>query len=172
MACRNGCSLCCTSISVRRIEYACIADELTEAGYFEKPGDVRNDANDPPNRCAFLENGSCSIYPLRPIICRLHGLALSYPVTTPGEIEPAEPGENSDERVVTWCDLNFTDRHPDRGPQFTADAFVDIGWFEQRLAELDRRFAEQTPSSPPAQPQLIRVDFNPLYTTLFQPRDR
>ena len=43
--------------------------------------------------CVFLVNNECAIYPVRPIICRTHGLPIMYP----------------DRQNIDACPLNFTD---------------------------------------------------------------
>lgn len=42
--------------------------------------------------CVFLVNDECAIYPVRPIICRTHGLPIKYP----------------DRQEIDACPLNFT----------------------------------------------------------------
>ncbi len=61
------------------------------------------------SRCAFLDrDGACTVYGARPIICRTHGLPLSYRIYEYDwkgrEVNPERP-----EYTDLWCDLNFTE---------------------------------------------------------------
>ncbi len=87
--CVPGCVSCChTTISVCRVE----ADFILEEGG-EQAGDVAPDQGprvrwvlgEPDTEpCAFLApNGLCRIYPVRPLICRSHGV----PVAADGTLD-------------------------------------------------------------------------------------
>lgn len=146
MVCGPGCSSCCTGISVRRVEYAILAGRLLERR-FRPPLGTEGDG-----RCAFLDGDMCSIYEERPIICRLHGLPLSYPV----ERFDASGNRMAPEEVsVTWCDLNFSGR--DLTDAFDGGDRIEIAPIEDRLAELDR-----LAFGPPIDGELLRVDLNAL----------
>ena len=63
--CGKGCDLCCHQpIPVTPPEVAGIALFLKRHGYPERR------SLPPPEACVFLEQGACSIYPLRPVACR------------------------------------------------------------------------------------------------------
>lgn len=79
--CKAGCSACCekgdyplTSIELEYLMKGYIAlDNTTKQTVQQniktmKKGEV----------CPFLVNKKCSVYPYRPIICRVHGLAYRY----------------------------------------------------------------------------------------------
>lgn len=76
--CRKGCSSCCILESIFPIEAYIIAASLADnydpelALFPETPG-----------KCVFLDDSCCSIYPLRPVICRTHG----YPVFVDGKAD-------------------------------------------------------------------------------------
>lgn len=82
--CHEGCSYCCTLQSVSRLE-ARIIQDFIHTNFIIGNGKVKQ-------TCAFLHEGRCSIYDVRPIICRTHGLVLY------------DSEENSLRRT---CDLNF-----------------------------------------------------------------
>ncbi len=82
--CHEGCCYCCTLQSVSHLEAHIIED-------FIQTHDITGDAK-AKQTCLFLNNGRCSIYDVRPLICRTHGLILY------------DSEENSLHRT---CDLNF-----------------------------------------------------------------
>ena len=69
--CREGCSLCCTLESVFPVEAYIISSSLTNSRDPLLPRFTET-----PGKCVFMKDSSCSIYSLRPVICRTHG----YPV--------------------------------------------------------------------------------------------
>lgn len=96
LACRRGCDGCCRlRRSAFAVEIAAIRDyvaTLTPASQGtlrdrRAHADVRAGT-----RCVFLDDdGSCAVYPARPIICRTHG-----------------PAVTSAASGLVWCGLNFT----------------------------------------------------------------
>lgn len=84
--CGQGCCSCCTLRSVTFLEAAVIEEYLVDCDVDYRPGNE--------HFCIFLADGLCTIYPVRPIICRTHGLILYNP-------------EEDDLRRS--CMLNFTD---------------------------------------------------------------
>ena len=84
-ACAPGCSGCChRQLSVFPVEAARIEAWVSENGLAE---DAAGEAHVHPltvledsQPCALLDPaGRCRIYPVRPIICRTHGLPLAVP---------------------------------------------------------------------------------------------
>ena len=77
--CKNGCSHCCILESVCSIEAYMIYSSATLGRIISESftSPVRED------RCIFLKDNSCAIYPVRPVICRTHG----YPLFTDGGID-------------------------------------------------------------------------------------
>lgn len=70
--CGKGCSHCC-HIPVRITEYE--AELLAEAtGRQMKYLSAKQAKRDPtqPGPCPFLQDGACAVYPVRPLICRIH----------------------------------------------------------------------------------------------------
>lgn len=68
MVCEAGCDACCTLFSVTHVEGRIISDYLPS-----HPADLPGDGE---TGCVFLREGRCIVYPVRPIICRTHGLLL------------------------------------------------------------------------------------------------
>lgn len=101
MQCANGCASCCILETVAPLEAAVIAAHLAAAGPPVMPARAAH-------QCVFLDRAaSCAVYPVRPIICRTHGMPLQYP-----EME-----------TLDICPLNFSDQHPlDIEPQYALDA--------------------------------------------------
>ena len=126
LECRRGCSGCCApGLTVSPVEAAAIREHLEGVG--ERPGPGSD-----PQACAFLTaRGECSIYPVRPLVCRSQGLPLLYPKdVVPAEAVMARAGEGE----VTWCPLNFTESAPD------GEDVLDAGRLDEMLALINRRF--------------------------------
>lgn len=111
LACARGCSSCCfTELSVSPVEAASIREWLQgQEGFPEEVGE--GPAETPPGPaslrgpapCAFLDrSGSCALYPVRPLICRTHGLPIRLesgvdlcPLSGPPELPARAAGEVS-----------------------------------------------------------------------------
>jgi Fe-S-cluster containining protein len=107
ISCKRGCHHCCYNlVKATLAEGAAIAVHLVERGEFEKyrpqlektakladsfvdaegeDGSFRYLATKTP--CAFLKDGECSIYDLRPMSCRTY-----YVATSPDNCSPDRPG--------------------------------------------------------------------------------
>ncbi len=109
MRCAGGCFACChTDITVSGVEAAQIhewftaldsasRDQVIKAWEAQDASKRPDAAGVPRPPCAMLSGGLCTIYPVRPVICRTQGLAMLYrPV---GEV---------DTLAVDVCPLNFT----------------------------------------------------------------
>lgn len=90
MLCKKGCSSCCIPFRIVPVEKFIIHHKLLEQG-------IATDYKSKKDKCRFLENGECSIYDFRPIMCRTHGFPLLY------------LNENETAYEFSSCDLNFTD---------------------------------------------------------------
>ncbi|GAK51570.1 hypothetical protein U14_02815 [Candidatus Moduliflexus flocculans] len=89
MRCAQGCALCCRLETVVPLEAALIA-AYVEA--LPPQHAVKDDFS--ADECVFLaSDATCAIYPVRPLICRTHGMPLQYP--------------DREERDA--CPLNFSD---------------------------------------------------------------
>ncbi len=78
IACRRGCDSCCILESVFPVEAYVISESI-------RSGEVTTGiiSENLPGKCVFLKDGSCSIYIVRPVICRTHG----YPVYIDGKVD-------------------------------------------------------------------------------------
>ncbi len=123
LMCRVGCCGCCVNLTVFAVELYSIAGQLAESGV----GKI--DFN-PSAVCGWLENGMCRIYPVRPIICRTHGL----PVAISKE-------DGSAEREVSFCPLNFTQIDPETFP-FGPGNSLDLVELNERLSRINADFIE------------------------------
>jgi Fe-S-cluster containining protein len=98
MACAPGCSECCHQrLTITGVEAAFIEEGLTAMSPEELEGVRRRAAETSADECAALgSDGRCTIYGLRPLVCRSHGAPIR--VRDP---ETALP-------VINACHLNFT----------------------------------------------------------------
>ena len=101
--CRSGCNKCCIAgITVWKVEFDHLKNNLPNYDLKE----LKNDTS----KCIFLNaDGFCSIYEIRPLVCRLWGIPLmtsSDTVASLGELDASMTNLES-EKVVTCCDLNF-----------------------------------------------------------------
>ena len=90
--CAQGCASCCILETVVPFEAFVITSYLETAA--SHPSATR--FHRPPQtqtRCVFLHEDTCVIYPVRPLICRTHGLPIRYP----------------DRQAIDACPLNFAD---------------------------------------------------------------
>lgn len=130
LACRPGCHDCCTDLTVSAVEYAAILNDLRQAG-------VTADALpfDAAAACAFLKDGLCMLYRLRPLICRTHGLPIAF--LNDGDDAPDGP-----EMSVSFCPKNFTAAVPEDlafGPEST----LDLDELNADLAAISLRFVDE-----------------------------
>lgn len=119
LQCGKGCDLCCIGFSIFPVEFYYILNELKKKNFEpEMKQETENDV------CVFLKNGSCSIYELRPIMCRTHGLPLLY-TNDEGEFE------------LSACELNFTEFDFE---DFTVENTVPQDKYNSKLFLLNREF--------------------------------
>ncbi len=88
MKCSSGCDKCCL---VERSVFP-IEAELIRRYVATNP--IENRAESAVGSCAFLELGRCTVYDVRPSICRTHGLVIQQ------------------EDGISHCELNFTSQLP------------------------------------------------------------
>lgn len=118
LACRRGCDSCCApGLSVLPVEAENIARHL-------ETHDV--EAGTRADRCTFLDDdGACRIYPVRPLLCRTHGLALKAATSRPGLTVVDD---------ISHCALNYTTRAPEAAEVLDAERLLAL------LVTVDRRF--------------------------------
>jgi Fe-S-cluster containining protein len=114
--CKPGCHKCCIDFSIFPIEFFSILKENEN-----KKVNVRNVAGE--SECLFLNDGLCSIYESRPLICRTHGL----PMLSMGE----------DEWELSYCELNFTSGEL---PEFGESNTFPQDLYNSKLFLINREF--------------------------------
>jgi hypothetical protein len=90
--CARGCAACCILETIVPLEAYVIDSHLHTSSSPILPV-LQDGAGQSTEQCIFLHNNECTIYPVRPIICRTHGLPIIYP----------------DREGIDTCPLNFTD---------------------------------------------------------------
>lgn len=93
ITCHPGCSSCCVNLSVFPVEFETIKEEMKKTGF-----DIATVIFDDKATCGFLKNDLCQIYRYRPIICRTHGMPISF-------LNDNNPDELFKE--VSFCEFNF-----------------------------------------------------------------
>ncbi len=79
ITCSEGCSSCCTSITVFPVEAAAMLEALGNLPE-QTAEEIRRHISEHAEgeRCPLLLNNRCQLYTARPIICRTHGLPIIY----------------------------------------------------------------------------------------------
>ena len=129
ITCSEGCSSCCTSITVFPVEAAAMREaleNLPDQQAEEIRRHIAEHADD--ERCPLLLHHRCMLYESRPIICRTHGLPIIY--TTDGRL-------SSD-----CCPLNLTETESVSG-----SSVVDLDKLNTLLVAVNYIFMSQTESS-------------------------
>ncbi len=109
-ACRAGCAGCCVAGNrVWRVEF----DHILRT-HLDKKGVTKSSSTTRADRCAWQgENDRCTIYDVRPVVCRLWGLPLFIPEGkisewTSNAISRSVWAKGSRaEGTLTCCELNF-----------------------------------------------------------------
>ena len=129
ITCSEGCSSCCTSITVFPVEAAAMREaleNLPDQQAEEIRRHIAEHAGD--ERCPLLLHHRCMLYESRPIICRTHGLPIIY--TTDGRL-------SSD-----CCPLNLTETESVSG-----SSVVDLDKLNTLLVAVNSIYMSQTESS-------------------------
>lgn len=117
LTCKRGCDACCVDgLSVLPVEAA-----LIEVHGGRPPAQQRE------GMCAFLDDdGACTVYEARPVLCRTHGLALKS--------ADGARGLRVLNDDVSACSLNYTTRSPE------ASEVLDATKLMMLLVTVDRRY--------------------------------
>ncbi|MBF0469129.1 MAG: YkgJ family cysteine cluster protein [Desulfamplus sp.] len=90
MQCKPGCSGCCRNFTVYPVEAFAISSylKIDAASHMDDVSGMNNVDSRDDNKiggdyCVFLDQDMCTIYPVRPLICRTHG----YPVAVKTEMD-------------------------------------------------------------------------------------
>lgn len=158
MTCAEGCSRCCIGgLSVFAWEAAIITDWFFDLSPQEKLAwrELQNQKSTSTEKfydsegneseaCAFLRNDRCSIYEVRPSLCRTQGMALRF--------------QDSDGQIFRdWCPLNFENTE---SPEEADD--LNLNALNQMLATAQILHEKESPES--LGPQ--RVDLKSLWDYL------
>lgn len=119
LQCRKGCCDCCELESVSALEASIIWDYLNRQSFtLEEPSSIAD-----KDQCPLLSNGLCAIYPVRPLICRSHGLPIR--------------SINLTDNAIDCCPLNF----PEGALQNIDPAFMlDVDMITDNLMRLNMAF--------------------------------
>ncbi len=140
MQCAKGCASCCLLETVAPLEAYIIASYQQQPGI---DGSVALQASSGSDQCAFLERDTCRIYPVRPIICRSHGLPMLYP----------------EQQNYDVCPLNFPESDlKSLEPQYVLDAEM----IATNFMRLNLAFCLLTQSAEAAEERIPLADI--LYT--------
>lgn len=136
IACKRGCSSCCVEgLSVLSVEAAAIEQLLQQEGLTREP-------SPPPGGCAFLDDeGACTIYRVRPVVCRTHGLPLRMRTGSSSSSGGRRPLKVLDD--VEVCALNFTGAASETGSvdrSFTAADVLDAERIAALLLVVEQRY--------------------------------
>jgi Fe-S-cluster containining protein len=101
MSCSEGCHECCENFGVP--SRTAVEDARIQAflrGHSMQIGEVQG------NTCPFLVETGCSIYPVRPFICRLYGTSPNYRCKV--GVVPVRPlSEDEEEEIFHFYQKNF-----------------------------------------------------------------
>ena len=132
LTCSAGCSSCCLPISIFPVEAAAIIEGIVKLPEAEQSA-IRQalENQQDPERCALLQHDRCLIYPLRPVICRTHGLPL---LVQEPDCEP----------TITVCPLNCVGME-----SFAKETILDLERINQLLVAINLLFVKTAPRSWP-----------------------
>ena len=127
MQCRAGCSSCCrTRLAITRVEEALLRRGLESLSDERRAELAARTQEDGREMCPALEkDGSCGVYPFRPLICRSYGVPLRHRRAV-ALVNPP---------VIDVCDLNFSGTPLELLP--AQDVFEQTALVE-KLNEIDR----------------------------------
>jgi Fe-S-cluster containining protein len=126
ITCSEGCSACCTAITLFPVEAAALAaalDALPEEEAEHIRGHVAEHAEG--ERCPLLHNHLCLLYGARPIICRTHGLPIIY--------------GTGHERRIDYCPRNLTDSE-----SLPGSVIIDVDNLNTLLVGVNALFLSQS----------------------------
>jgi len=135
LSCAPGCASCChVELSVSAVEADAIGAHIAALDDDARTS-IAARAERHDGRCVMLDDDSlCSIFAVRPLVCRTQGLPLLYPHDfVPAEAVLARTNRGS----ITACPLNFRDRVPTE-----ADS-IDATRLDTMLALVDRLESER-----------------------------
>jgi uncharacterized protein len=148
MSCRLGCSKCCyVELSIFQSEAYVILEWVNFLSLEEKQN-LLNELNSPEQpeqnntlgklskSCAFLCKGKCTIYEVRPTICRTQGLPMQYKISDK---------RNQVQIAVDVCPLNFKEENslPDRFEWLDLDRLTALQSIAENFFQKNNREVKQ-----------------------------
>lgn len=129
ITCSAGCSSCCTSITVFPVEAAAMRKAL-ESLPDRKAEEIHRHISEHADeeRCPLLFHDRCLLYEDRPIICRTHGLPITY----------FEDGQHKSD----CCPLNLTDCE-----SLSGTSVLDLDKLNHLLVAVNSLYLAQSDSS-------------------------
>lgn len=120
LSCGPGCAFCCQAFSVLSVEAACLRKAIADLPAVSQ-GRLGDNLAEDADCCPLLIDELCSVYAVRPVICRTQGLPLAY--------------VNADREAleVSACPLNFPDEYV-----FAQEHLLFLDVFNSRLSEINR----------------------------------
>ncbi len=127
VTCKSGCSKCCyTDISIFEVESKQIEHWFAALDSSSKEVLKENwKSHSIKEACVFLHEDKCSIYPVRPIICRTQGLPLHI----------------VQDDLLDFCDLNFKNQKPSKEDWLNLDRLNTLLTLAAKSAKLDQRMS-------------------------------
>lgn len=137
IVCKPKCSSCCVNLTVFPVEFESIKSEMKKDGF-----EIKSVIFDKEATCGFLKDELCQIYKYRPLICRTHGIPISFQ----NDDDPAEPYI-----AVSFCDLNFDDVDMDEdnedddyeGICFDDNNTLNIDELNENLFRLNQKISKE-----------------------------
>ena len=141
MQCRKGCSSCCIHLALLPLEIYVISLEAGIPLCPDQAGRLSSGV------CPFLKEDGCTIYPHRPLICRVFGFPQLW-LTEEWDVNGNRLPDEAAELLADWCELNFEGVRADRALQlFGREKMVPMSTLNRRLEQLNTLFLEQTEGS-------------------------
>jgi Fe-S-cluster containining protein len=143
LRCAVGCDRCCHArLTVTAVEADVIVELIADLDAASRARLHALASRPVSPRCAALDDdGRCSIYAARPIVCRSHGVPIR--LRAPGSLP-----------VIQACELNFTAHGPAAAD---ADCVLDQATLSATLLAIDRAHAEATEREPGERYDLAEV---------------
>ncbi len=138
LSCREGCSDCCTSITLFPVEAAALR-EAFEALPRERQATIRRHLEEHAGgeRCPLLLNRRCLLYAARPIICRTHGLPILF--------------TEGDTQRMDCCPRNLTNKE-----SLSGSSIVDLDRLNSVLVAVNALYCSQS-GTPVDCPQRLTI---------------
>ncbi|MBL0224874.1 MAG: YkgJ family cysteine cluster protein [Geobacteraceae bacterium] len=129
ITCSEGCSSCCTAITLFPVEAAALHAALEALPEAQQAAIRRHVAGHADGeRCPLLDDHRCLLYAARPIICRTHGLPILY--------------TDGNQRKVDCCPLNLSE-----GEQpLSGTAVIDLDRLNTLLVAVNALFLSHADS--------------------------